>query len=133
MPRLSAWLIRAALLYLAGGLLLGALLLANKGLNWDGRLWAWLPIHIELLLLGWTAQFTLGVAYWILPRFNTERRRERWAALAGLLLNLGVGLVSGGTLSAAPAAVLAGRLAEAGAALAFGWHAWPRVKPAWPQ
>jgi len=129
-PRLSAWLVRAALLYLAGGFLLGALLLVNKGLPFDGRAWRWLPVHVELLVMGWTLQLALGVAYWILPRFQTRRRREGWAAAAGALLNLGVWCVSLGSLLALPGWVtLAGRGAEALAALAFAWHAWPRIKP----
>ncbi|MBL8056290.1 MAG: hypothetical protein JNK29_06300 [Anaerolineales bacterium] len=130
MPRLSAWLVRIALAYLAAGFLLGALLLLNKGLPFSGGLWRWLPVHIEFLLLGWTAQFALGVAYWILPRFHSERRREAWAALAGGLLNAGLLLVCAASLLGWGGAWLtAGRLLEAGAALAFAWHAWPRVKP----
>lgn len=130
MPRLSAWLVRAALLYLAAGFLLGALLLLNKGLPVAAGLWRWLPVHIEFLLMGWTAQLALGVAYWILPRFHSERRREGWAVLAGALLNAGVWLVSAAALLGWGGPWLtAGRVLELSAVLAFGWHAWPRVKP----
>lgn len=122
MPRLSVWMIRTALLALAAGAALGALLLADPGLA--GGLARWRPLHGELLLVGWTVQLAFGVAYWILPRFREgrERGREELAWAAFVLVNLGVLLVGAGQ----PAA---GRSAEAMAAIAFAAHAWPRVKP----
>jgi hypothetical protein len=68
-PRLSCWFIRASLLYLAVGFTLGALLLVHKGIPLHPALWRMLPPHLECLLLGWTLQLALGVAFWILPRF----------------------------------------------------------------
>lgn len=130
MPRLSVWMIRAALAYLAVGFLLGALLLWNKGRPLTPALWRWLPVHVEVVLFGWVAQLALGVAYWILPRFHTERRRGLWAVLAGALLNAGVWSVSlAAGLAWPPAVGVFGRVLEALALLAFAWHAWPRVKP----
>lgn len=123
-------MIRAALLYLAAGFLLGALLLWNKGLPLSPAVWRWLPVHVEVVLFGWLAQLALGVAYWILPRFQTERRRVRWAVAAFVLLNVGVwsvGLAAG--LAWPPGVSALGRGLEALAFLAFLWHAWPRVKP----
>jgi hypothetical protein len=130
MPRLSIYLIRTALLHLLLGFTLGALLLANKGILIHPLIWRLLPIHIEILLLGWTVQLALGVAFWILPRFQNARPRAALAWVAYLLLNLGVALV---TLSvfflSTPLLVFYGRLAEAGAVVAFALHAWPRIKP----
>lgn len=123
---------RAALSYLAVGFTLGALLLFNKGTPVLPGLWRLLPIHQEFVLLGWLAQLAIGVAYWILPRFDSRRRREAWAAAAGLLLNAGVWTVAvAAGLGLGGGWLLAGRLTEAAAAAAFAWHAWPRVKPAW--
>ena len=129
MPRLSVWTIRAALVALGIGFLFGALMLANKGVPFDPSLWRLLPAHIELVLLGWTMQLALGVAFWILPRFSGGRRGNvplAWASVA--LLNAGVIAVAlagwvGGWLA------VAGRAAELLAAAAFAAHAWPRVKP----
>lgn len=130
MPRLSVWLIRTALGHLLVGFTLGALLLANKGVPLHPMVWRLLPIHIELLLLGWTLQLALGVAFWILPRFGNERPRAWLAWVAYLLLNLGIGLVAANIfLVTVPALTFWGRLLEVGAALAFALHAWPRVKP----
>ncbi len=131
MPRLSVLMIRAALAYLAGGSLVGALLLAHRGVplgNWLHRL---VPVHVEFLLLGWTVQLALGVAFWILPRFRSgaERGREAPAWLAFAFLNVGIHTVAIGGAVGAPAAVgLLGRCAEGLAAAAFALHAWPRVK-----
>ncbi|MCX7854196.1 MAG: cbb3-type cytochrome c oxidase subunit I [Caldilineales bacterium] len=130
MPRLSCWFVRAALLYLAVGFSLGALLLTTKGLGWSPLWWRWLPAHIEFLVIGWTGQLILGVAFWILPRFGGSRGREGPAWLAFGLINLGVLLAGLGPVLAAPGwVVLAGRLAELAAMAAFAAHAWPRIKP----
>lgn len=130
MPRLSMWMIRTALLHLLVGFTIGALMLANKGIPFSPFLWRLLPIHIEILLLGWTLQLAMGVAFWILPRFDTTRPRAGLAWTAYGLLNLGIGLVAVSVFWVSlPALLLGGRLVEAGAAVAFALHAWPRVKP----
>lgn len=130
MPRLSVWFIRCALINLALGFTFGALLLWNKGLPIHPLIWRLLPAHIEFLLVGWLVQLAMGVSYWILPRFQAERGRAVFAWAALWLLNGGVWLAGLSPLaSAGAAAVLAGRVAEAGAAAAFALHAWPRIKP----
>jgi hypothetical protein len=131
MPRLSIYFIRAALIYLTLGFTIGALLLWNKGIPLDPILWRWLPAHIEFLFLGWTLQLALGVAFWILPRFYTARGNTTLAWLAFWLLNGGIWLVALTPLvPLSPIFPVVGRLAEAGAAIAFAIHAWPRIKPA---
>jgi hypothetical protein len=130
MPRLSCWFIRTALLYLAVGITLGSLLLFHKGIPIYPLIWRFLPLHVEFLLFGWLVQLVMGVAFWIFPRFWRSRGDEKPAWLAFGLINLGVWLAGAGLALGAPAwLILIGRLAEAGAAAAFAWHAWPRVKP----
>jgi hypothetical protein len=131
-PRLSCWFIRASLVYLATGLTLGALLLVHKGIPLHAALWRVLPAHMEFLLLGWTLQLAMGMAFWILPRFQQGRARgnETLAWWAFGLLNGGVCLVGlGWMLGGAGWVPLLGRVIEIAAALAFVAHAWPRVKP----
>ncbi len=133
MIRLSVWTVRAALLYLGVGFLLGALMLAQKGMPIDPGLLRLLPLHVEFVLMGWTLQLAMGIAFWILPRFSREPRygRQRFGWIAFALLNVGV--LSAGVgqwLSAPPFIVLLGRLAELAAVAFFALHAWPRVKPA---
>ena len=130
MPRLTVWYVRSALTYLALGFTFGMLMLANKGVPYYPGIWRLLPTHIEFLLMGWTAQLAFGVAFWILPRFRTQRGNVRLAWAAWALLNAGVLLVGvGPLLGLTGVTTLLGRLAEAGAALAFVVHAWPRIKP----
>lgn len=130
MPPLSIWFIRTALLYLSLGVTFGALMLANKGVPFAPALWRLRSGHIEILLLGWVAQLAMGVAFWIAPRFwePPVRGNESGAYAAFLLLNLGIWLVALSTLFGLPSPlVLVGRLAEAGAGVAFGLHIWPRI------
>ena len=130
MPPLTTWYTRSALLHLLLGFTFGALMLANKGIPFNPLLWRLRAAHIELLLLGWLVQLVLGVAYWIVPRFWVQPPRgNRFGAyLAFGLLNLGVWLVALQTLFGLPSLLaFLGRLAEAGAAVAFASHIWPRV------
>lgn len=130
MPRLSRWFIRASLVYLSLGFTFGALMLFNKGVLLSVWLWQLLPAHIEFLLLGWTVQLAMGAAFWILPRFGSLRGNEKAAWAAFILLNVGVWIVGMGRLIGMPSPlIVVGRAAEAGAAVAFAIHAWPRVKP----
>lgn len=139
MPRLSCWFIRSALVYLGVGVLAGGLILSAKGypaaLGWS---WLLLPAHIEVLIVGWLIQLTLGMAYWILPRLDGAGNRGRlvlaWASL--VMLNLGVAGTTtllliraffphiGVDLLLLPTALL-----HPLALAAFVGHAWPRVRP----
>jgi len=130
MPRLSQWMVRAAFVYLLLGFTAGALLLTHKGLNLHPALWAWLPAHIELLLMGWIVQLTMGVAFWILPRYweKPRRPREGYARIAFILFNLGIWCVIAGTTFRAGANVLfAGRALELAAVIFFAAHNWRRI------
>jgi hypothetical protein len=131
-PRLSVWFVRTALLYLGVGFTLGALILFQKGVPYLGAVWLLLPMHYEFLLIGWTLQLAMGVAFWILPRYlyGAARGDERLVWLAYVLLNAGVLSAGLGAWLGLPAGVvLAGRTAEVLAALLFALQAWPRVKP----
>lgn len=131
MPRLSTWMIRAALVYLALGFTFGGLILFQKGIAVNPALWSLLPAHIEFLLLGWTVQLVMGMAFWILPRFRRPPRRGNipLAWLAFTLLNVGVLLAGLGRLvSPSPVLPFLGHVGELGAAVAFVTHAWPRIK-----
>ena len=129
MPRLSCWFIRAALLYLAVGATLGALILIHKGSPLHPLVWRLLPAHVEFLLFGWTVQLVMGVVFWIFPRFWRSRGSEKPVWLAFVLLNIGIWLVGvGPTLGAEWWALPGGRIAQAGAVVAFALNAWSRVK-----
>ncbi len=129
MPRQTIWFIRASLIYLLVGFSLGALILAQKGRPYDANVWLLLPVHIEVLLVGWLLQLVLGMAFWIFPRFGAgaARGRERWIWVSFVLLNLGILLVA--LQLWLPVAALAGRLAEAAGILIYIAGSWRRVKP----
>lgn len=131
MPRLSVWLIRAALLYLLFGFTFGALILIQKGTNLFPTTWRLLPLHIEFLLFGWTLQLIMGTAFWILPRFAQEPKRgnETFVGVAFGLLNVGLVLVVGSVVFPGISGLFfIGRLAEFVGIGAFILNAWPRVK-----
>jgi cbb3-type cytochrome oxidase subunit 1 len=120
------------MLYLGVGFLIGALMLFEKGARLDMSVLRLLPMHVEFVLIGWTLQLAMGVAFWILPRFSRGAvhgsQALGWIAYA--LLNIGVVCVGVGLwLNAPPLIPLLGRIAELLAAISFALHAWPRVKP----
>ncbi len=130
MPRLSSLFVRLSLIYLAVGFTLGALLLVNEGLNFYPPIWKLLPIHIEMLLLGWFVQLAVGMAYWILPRVSGQspRGNVKLAWISFWMINLGIGLVILNTILPIPILVFVGRLAELAGVLAFVSASWKRIK-----
>jgi hypothetical protein len=129
-PTLTVYALRIALSYLGIGFTIGALMLGASGVSASSELLRLRPLHLELLLIGWTLQLAFGVAFWILPRrAGLGRGNERLAWGSLLLLNIGVLTVGvGSIISASPGVLIPGRLAELLAGLAFAAHAWPRLR-----
>jgi hypothetical protein len=75
------------------------------------------------MLMGWSVQLAMGVAYWVLPRHKVEPARGNlglaWGAFG--LLNAGVLLAGWGVTP------ILGHVAELLAALAFATSAWQRL------
>jgi cbb3-type cytochrome oxidase subunit 1 len=97
----------------------------------DPSLWRLLPLHVEFVLIGWTVQLAMGVAFWILPRLQrTERYGNTtlaWSAFG--LLNSGVLMVAAGEwFSTLARLTLVGRGLELAAVVTFAIYIWPRVK-----
>lgn len=131
MPKLSVWLVRASLIHMGIGFLFGSLILHHKGVPIYGWTWKLLNPHIELMIFGWTMQFVMGIAFWILPRFSGEARYGRvrlgWWSFA--LLNTGIIATSLGGWFVLDALSFAGRLLILGAVALFAVLMWPRIKP----
>lgn len=131
MPKLSVWLVRASLLHMGIGFLFGSLILHHKGIPIYGWTWKLLTPHIELMIFGWTMQFVMGIAFWILPRFTGEGRYGRvelgWWSF--ILLNTGLVATGLGGWFAQAALLLGGRVLMLGAVALFAVMIWPRVKP----
>lgn len=127
MPTLSRFYIRTALVWLAVGTTLGGVILWSKASPVPGA-WQFLTAHISLVTWGWILQLSLGVAYWILPRFGSERPRPYLAALAYGLLNAALVIsVIASILPIAWPGILVSAL-QLLALLTFALHAWPRVR-----
>ena len=131
MPKLSVWLVRASLIHMGIGFLFGSLILHHKGIPIYAWPWKLLNPHIELMIFGWTMQFVMGIAFWILPRFSGEGRYGRvslgWWSFA--LLNTGIIATGIGGWFALDVLSLVGRLLTLGAVALFAVLIWPRVKP----
>ncbi|HET8632565.1 MAG TPA: hypothetical protein VFL88_00345 [Gemmatimonadales bacterium] len=122
MPPLSVLFIRTALLALVAGSLGGALMLSAKA-GMPARIPSWIHgWHMELMLLGWFGNLTLGVAYWMFPKHATGRERGSPVppSVAYALLNMGIVMSALG--------VMTGRLLELLAMVAFAINVVPRVK-----
>lgn len=92
MPLPSRWMIRCSFIYLLVGFLIGAILLINKAYPTFPQIWILLSIHIEILIFGWIIQFTLGTAYWILPKSRVKPANcdHHLAMIIPIALNLGI-------------------------------------------
>ncbi len=133
MPKLSVWLIRAALLHLGAGFSFGALVLFQKGYPEIPWAWTLLLPHTEVLVFGWTLQFIMGVAFYALPRFAVPGPGKYGAVRLGwwslVLINTGVIVTAAGYVANAQLVIAAGRLGALAAIVLFVILMWPRVKP----
>lgn len=131
MPTVSVWFIRCALVCLSMGFTIGAVILFNKAVPVIPSAWNFLSMHIELLLLGFILQLTMGVAFWIFPRLQTftDRGDEKKAILAFVFLNIGIGICSVSPFFSLSYLSLIGRFFQLTAVILFLTHLWPRVYP----
>lgn len=93
MDPISVRMVRAALIWLSIGFLLGAAMLSDASIPGDWRFW-FAPTHGHILFVGWFLQFAIGIAYWLLPRQRTDARpfgyNERIALSSFIVLNAGL-------------------------------------------
>ena len=132
MPKLSVWMTRASLIHMAVGFLFGALILAQKGVPFDGRVWTLLNAHTEVLVFGWTMQLVMGVAFFVLPRFSDRDHRHGNVTLGWwsfVLINGGVITVVLAQPMRVAGLAFGGRLLILLGVVAFVALIWPRVKP----
>jgi hypothetical protein len=127
-PAWSVRFQRTAFAWLLIGSGAGALMLASRGLGWRVPWAEALALHIDVMLFGWMTQFTMGTAYWILPKHaaGPERGPDAPIAAAWFLLNAGV---IAAAMGPSHELVFAGRIAEFAAVVAFAVNAVPRIKP----
>jgi cbb3-type cytochrome oxidase subunit 1 len=97
MPVISRLMVKIALLHLLVGVLIGTFMLVQKAYPIWEPIWILRPIHIEMLIFGFIIQFTLGTAYWMLPKMlgDSQRGPELPAWIMVFALNLGIVLLLG--------------------------------------
>lgn len=137
MPLLSRCFLKSGTLCLALGMVLGGLILVQKGTGHFPAFWVLLPAHTYLVMIGGMSQFALGICFWIFPRFGGGTSRGNaplaWGSFG--LLNTAIVLIAlhplirslGGASMASWAFDLAGIL-QSMASLAFVLHIWPRIR-----
>lgn len=74
MPTTSRAFVRASIIYLALGSLLGALFLVSRWIPMGSAIAALRISHIEFLVVGWLTQLILGVAWWLFPTLTLGLR-----------------------------------------------------------
>ncbi|MBN1138570.1 MAG: hypothetical protein JXM73_18415 [Anaerolineae bacterium] len=141
MPPLARLYVRTAFVYFVAGFLLLALIALDGWLNigrWFGAVYL---SQLHLLVVGWITQLSIGVAYWMFPRFLKEvnpRPRGSEALAWAVYVCLNAGLVL--RLAAEPfyrmkgeswlaALVALSGVLQAAAAVGFGLLIWARIRP----
>ncbi len=131
-------MVRLSLLWLLAGFIIGGVMLLDRELPGQWRLWAQ-PTHGHMLFVGWFLQFALGIAYWLLPRKRTNERPVgydlRVAQFAVAALNIGLlcrviaePLERGGHQGNATLVLLIfSAVLQVAAAVVFVSQVWPRV------
>ncbi|MDR9414974.1 MAG: hypothetical protein RI564_01730 [Gracilimonas sp.] len=129
MPPISRLMIRLSLVYLLVGTAIGTFMLINKAFLISPLIWFIFPIHIEFLIFGWIIQCTMGVAYWMLPRFLEAKGRGSskiaWAMV--IILNVGILAVAFAPYGLGKNAALSGRVMEAASVVIFILLHWNRI------
>jgi hypothetical protein len=93
MPGISIWMIRISLIYLMITFITGSILLLNKTILLQPVVWALLPVHIEMAMLGWILQFVLGTAYWMFPRYMEGEIRGNRKAAFWMVITVNTGII----------------------------------------
>ncbi|MEK7432950.1 MAG: hypothetical protein AABZ74_07460 [Cyanobacteriota bacterium] len=89
MTKTSVIFIKTAFIYFLLAHFLGAILLINKAFNFNSKIWFLLPLHINIVFLGWFIQFIFGVAFWILPRYPSYEK-DKTILISYFLINFSI-------------------------------------------
>jgi hypothetical protein len=74
MPITSRTFVKASVLYLILGAILGAFLFVNRWFPLEPRIATLRVSHIQFLIVGWLTQLILGVAWWLFPPLSIGLR-----------------------------------------------------------
>lgn len=93
MPTATALFVKSAWLWFLGGIALGLVIALHKAFGWwEDRMALIFSTHVHMLLVGFVAQWIMGIAYWFYPRVPGTgfAPRHRAAIVAWGLLNAGI-------------------------------------------
>jgi hypothetical protein len=76
MPITSRSFVKASIVYLCLGAVLGALLLVNRWVPLGSAIPLLRTSHIQMLVVGWLTQLILGVAWWLFPPLKIGLRKD---------------------------------------------------------
>lgn len=76
MPATSRAFVRASIVYLCLGAILGALLYINRWIPLGAAIADLRVFHVQALVVGWLTQLILGVAWWLFPPLRIGLRRD---------------------------------------------------------
>jgi hypothetical protein len=74
MPTTSRTFVKASILYLIVGAILGALLFVNRWVPLEPRIATLKVSHVQFLVVGWLTQLIFGVAWWLFPPLSIGLR-----------------------------------------------------------
>ena len=95
METFTRWFIRASLIWLGVGVLIGVSMAF-----WPGAALVYRPAHVHANLLGFVSMMIFGVAYHVVPRFTGHPLHKRSLALAHLwVANIGLALLVAGWIA----------------------------------
>jgi hypothetical protein len=140
MPPIARTFVKAAFLYFLAAVSLGALMMLDGWFSFSRWLKAVYLSQLHLLLVGWITQLSIGVAYWIFPRFLKEqdpRPRGPDSVARAVLVCLNTGLLLrflfepfyllGAQAWVTGLLALSGVL-QALAVVGFAWLVWGRIR-----
>lgn len=67
--------------------------MVNKAIDFDQRIWSLLPLHYTILIWGFFIQLIMGTAYWMFPKFLSNRPRGSSWQTWFVFYNYNLGLV----------------------------------------
>lgn len=135
MPKVTRWMIKAGLIYLAAGVILAGMndiLAETSGLSL-------LAVYWHMIVMGWITQVIMGVSVWMFPGRRRGRNKEEsrlpWVVFG--LLNTGLIarfafeplIPETGGSKWVEVGLIASALLQTGAIAVYLAEMWPRVQP----
>jgi hypothetical protein len=134
MPKVTRWMIKAGLIYLAAGVIIAGLHDVHS--EWFGL--SLLAVYWHMIVMGWITQVIMGVSIWMFPGRRRGKAKEEpflpWVVFGLLNTGLIARFASEPFLSVAnnsawiEGGMMVSALLQTGAIAAYLSEMWPRVQ-----